>query len=124
MFEIQTKQRSEFMALPRCPNQDCPTNKTTARAFFQFYEDKPMGSNHPLYLIQCSRCGTVIGYKDIKHTQYYVEQLIDITKDILTRISLHPFDNSLSQELYNINQNLEKIFSVLKLNGDIPTEPI
>ena len=110
------------MALPKCPNQNCPSNKTTSRAFFEFFQDTPIGSNHPIYLIQCSKCGTVIGYKDIKHTQYFVEELIDTTNKILARISMTHFDTSLSEELYTINQNLKQILSLLKLDKDMPTE--
>ena len=102
------------MALPKCPNQNCPSNKTAGRTFFEFFEDTPSGSRYSLYLIQCTKCGTVIGYKDTKHVPDYVMKIKDSVDEILTKIQTYPYNTSLSSEIDNIKQDISRILFLLQ----------
>lgn len=56
------------MALPKCPNPSCPSNKSSRKAFFELKEEK-IGAKYTYFLVQCSACGTVVGILEFNNTE-------------------------------------------------------
>jgi uncharacterized Zn finger protein len=46
------------MAQSKCPNPRCSS------VVFEVKEQKPEGSIHSMYFVQCVKCGTVVGVRE------------------------------------------------------------
>lgn len=88
------------MAISKCPKCDS--------TFFELVEKVPSGSAFKLMFVQCSRCGSVVGTMDYWNIG---TKIIELEKKV---DSISHGNNSISSDLNVVNQNIAKLFNLVK----------
>jgi transcription initiation factor TFIIIB Brf1 subunit/transcription initiation factor TFIIB len=86
-------------------NSKCPKCESTS---FEVVINSPKGSAYKMAFVQCSSCGCVVGIMD-----YY--NIGTKVSDLEKKIDNLSFgDSSISSDLNVINQNIDKLFKLVK----------